>query len=81
MKRFLSFLLLTSLFLPSQILAQEIEAKLGGVTIYDGFSIKDPFDNTLLRVRGDGNVGIGVINPFSKLEVNGNLGWGRVFKH
>jgi len=76
MKKFFSFLLLISLFISDQIFAQEIEAKLGGVSINDGFSVKDLNNNTLLRVRGDGNVGIGVINPSQKLEVKGNLGWG-----
>jgi len=76
MKKFFSFLLLISLFISCQIFAQEIEAKLGGVTVSDGFSVKDPNNNTLLRVRGDGNVGIGVVNPSKKLEVNGTLGWG-----
>jgi len=76
MKKFFSFLLLISLFIPYQIFAQEIEAKLAGTSINDGFSVKDPGGNTLLRVRGDGNVGIGIINPTQKFEVNGSLGWG-----
>jgi hypothetical protein len=76
MKKFFCFLLLISVITPIHLSAQEIEAKLGGTSVNEGFSVKDPNNNTLLRVRGDGNVGIGFINPSRKLEVNGSLGWG-----
>jgi hypothetical protein len=60
------FILLSSIY----ILPQEIEAKLGGIGLNDGFSVKDPSGNTLFRVRGDGNAGIGTINPQSKLHIS-----------
>ena len=56
--------------------AQEIEAKLSGNTSNQGFSVKNNLDSTLFRVTGNGNVGIGMINPLKKLEVNGAIGWG-----
>jgi hypothetical protein len=55
---------------------QEIEAKLSGNTSDQGFSIKNKADNTLLRVTGDGNVGIGNTNPTQRLVVNGAITWG-----
>ena len=57
MKVLLSFLVLIFFFTNAQ--AQEIEATLGGNTSTDGFSVKDNGGNTLLRVGGDGNIGIG----------------------
>lgn len=63
---FVSFLLLFAV----NSYSQEIEAKLGGAGISDGFSVKDISGNTLFRVRGDGNAGIGTVNPLSKLHIN-----------
>ena len=58
------------------LLPQEIEAKLNGNTTNQGFSIKNNLDSTLFRVTGLGNVGIGVMNPYWRLEVNGSINWG-----
>jgi hypothetical protein len=58
------------------IFSQEIEAKLSGNTSDEGFSIKDNLDNTLLRVTGNGLVGIGTTNPIMELQVKGSIGWG-----
>ena len=58
------------------VFPQEIEAKLSGNTSGEGFSVKDNLNNTLFRITGEGNVGIGTINPLRKMQVNGALGWG-----
>ncbi len=43
-------------------------------TTSSGFSIKeDTGDTTIVRFRGDGNVGIATTSPTEKLEVNGNI--------
>lgn len=60
----------------NSMFSQEIEAKLSGNTSSQGFSVKDNLNTTLLRVTGQGFVGIGTINPLMKLQVNGSLGWG-----
>jgi hypothetical protein len=60
----------------SYLLPQEIEAKLSGNTVSQGFSVKNNLDSTLFRVTGLGNVGIGIMNPYRKLEVNGSINWG-----
>lgn len=60
----------------SYLLPQEIEAKLNGNSVSQGFSVKNNLDSTLFRVTGQGNVGIGVLNPYRKLEVNGPINWG-----
>ena len=70
MKVLLSFLVLIFFFTNAQ--AQEIEATLGGNTSTDGFSVKDNGGNTLFRVEGDGNVGIGTTSPTAKLEISGD---------
>ena len=58
------------------VYSQEIVAKLSGNTSGEGFSVKDNLNNTLFRITGEGNVGIGTTNPFRKMQVNGALGWG-----
>jgi len=53
--------------------ASEITFTLSGNTTSDGMSVKEGA-NTLFRVRGDGNVGIGTATPTSLLDlVGGNL--------
>lgn len=49
--------------------AQEIEAKLSGVTAAQGFTVKDAASTGLMTVRGDGKVGIGTATPASLLEL------------
>jgi hypothetical protein len=65
----------TFLFLLAPInylFSQDIEVKLSGNTANQGFSIKDNLNNTLMRVTGEGNVGIGITNPKTgKLVVDG----------
>lgn len=73
MKTLYNSLITIILFLSIQIQPQEIEATLAGHTTDDGFSVKDDNSTTLFRVRGDGNVGIGISSPTEKLDVNGNL--------
>ena len=51
--------------------AQEVEVTLDGHTSGDGFSVLDDNSNTLLRVTGEGNVGIGTNNPNGTLDVQG----------
>lgn len=63
------FPLLILCFITYNIQAQEIEAKLGGATINQGFSVKDNLNNSLFRVRGDGNVGIGLTSPIARMHI------------
>jgi len=53
-----------------QIKSQEIEATLAGSASTDGFSVKESSD-TLFRVTGEGNVGIGIATPSANLQVEG----------
>jgi len=69
MKVLLSFLVLIFFFTNAQ--AQEIEATLGGNTSTDGFSVKVEGGDTLFRVGGDGNVGIGTTSQNTELDVFG----------
>jgi hypothetical protein len=54
----------------NQNVAQEITATLSGHATDDGFSVKDDLGNTLLRVRGDANIGIGTTSPNNPFQVN-----------
>ncbi len=56
----------------SVVNAADMEAILDDNTSSTGFSIKDNNENTLMRIQGDGNVGIGTAGPTQKLEVSGN---------
>jgi len=77
MKIYFNLLILFFTAIPlSSAFSQEIEAKLSGATSEQGFSVKDNANNTLFRVLGQGNVGIGTTNPLAKLDVNGSIGWG-----
>ena len=69
MKTLYTFLVF--IFILATVQAQEIEATLGGSTSSHGFSVKDDGANTLFRVRGDGNIGIGTTAPQNKLDVEG----------
>ncbi|MFC1581480.1 hypothetical protein ACFL3L_01110 [Candidatus Neomarinimicrobiota bacterium] len=61
-----------SLFI-SQINAQSIDAKLGGNTDAVNFDVKDSDETILLRVQGDGKIGVGKMDPDSLLDVNGTI--------
>ncbi|MFC1550181.1 hypothetical protein ACFL46_02695 [Candidatus Neomarinimicrobiota bacterium] len=54
-------------FLP----AQSITNTLGGNTDVEVFDVEDSDNNTLLRIQGDGKVGIGKTDPDSLLDVAG----------
>jgi hypothetical protein len=58
--------------------AQEIEAKLSGNTSDHGFSVINNSNETLLRITGEGNVGIGNSHPTERLVVNGSIAWGNM---
>ncbi len=55
----------------SAVNATDMEAVLEGNTSSTGFSVKDSSSNTLMRVQGDGNVGIGTTAPNGRLTVEG----------
>jgi len=73
MKRLFSFIVFIFFVTTLQTRAQEITATLAGSASTDGFSVKEG-SNTLFRVRGDGNVGIGTTAPFYSLSVEKDLG-------
>lgn len=57
----------------SIVIAEDMEALLDNNTPSTGFSVKDNNNNTLMRVQGDGNVGIGTTVPGQKLTVAGTI--------
>src|SRR3990170_1563209 len=75
MKIYFNLLILFFTAIPlSSAFSQEIEAKLSGATSEQGFSVKDNANNTLFRVLGQGNVGIGTNNTNGyKLAIGGNV--------
>lgn len=52
--------------------AADMEAVLESNTSSTGFSVKDSNDNTLMRVQGNGNVGIGTTEPGAALHIDGS---------
>lgn len=60
-------------FLSVNVFAQDIEAKTATSDNTSGFSILNSSSTGLLRVRSNGNVGIGSDNPAYKLEVGGMI--------
>ncbi len=76
MKAIVSYLfLILSLFFSGELLQaqQQITATLAGATISDGFLVEDNGNQPLLRVRGDGNVGIGTTSPNAILHTYATL--------
>lgn len=59
------------LLLPAR--AQDIESKLSGSTSAQGFTIFNSVASPLMTVRGNGRVGIGVLNPDALLHVSGQV--------
>ena len=53
--------------------AQDITNKLGGADNTVTYDITDSADKVLLRVQGDGKVGIGETTPSEALDVDGNI--------
>ncbi len=49
--------------------AQDITSKLGGNTASETYDVTDSGDNVLLRVQGDGKVGIGTTSPYQEFHV------------
>ena len=65
----ISFLVILSICLITILPAQSITNTLGGNTDADVFDVEDSGNNTLLRVQGDGDVGIGTSSPSFRLHV------------
>ena len=57
----------------SVLYGADTELTLEDSTSNSGFSVKDSSGNTIMRVVGDGNVGIGTMSPATKLHVGGGL--------
>lgn len=53
------------------ILPQDVVVTLGGSTVNQAFSVKNSLGDTLLRVRGDGSVGIGTATPIGYFDIIG----------
>ncbi len=70
-----TFIVCIALFLvPNAALyAQDIEAKLSGNTTTQGFTVKNYAGTPLFTVRGDGKIGLGILNPDALLHVAGQV--------
>ena len=62
-------LLLIAFLVPA--MAQDIEMQVSTSDASSGFSVTSAADDTLFRVRGDGNVGIGTASPSANLDIRG----------
>lgn len=54
--------------------AQDIEAKLSGATVTQGFTIKDNIGANLLTLRGNGRLGMGTMSPLGTIHIEGTTG-------
>ena len=83
MKSFLiSVLFFSPIFLSSQY-AQDIKAKLAGHQATNGFTVVDDEDKTLLKVTGEGDVGVNTNNPSGLFHIFGgetNSSFGKSIK-
>ena len=71
MKTTLIASIIAIILLPLQ--AQDITNKLGGTTDEVKYDVTDSADKVLLRVQGDGGVGIGTDTPDANLDVHGTV--------
>lgn len=65
-----------------QLSAQDIESKLSGTTVNQGFTIKDGNGTSLFTLRGNGRIGMGTTSPQGMLHmqnVTGNLNGFRLY--
>lgn len=69
------FIICTSmlLFYAAVTKAQDIEATLAGNTTTQGFTVKSNAGTPLFTVRGDGKIGLGILNPDVLLHVAGQV--------
>ncbi len=71
MKSLLISTLLVALLFNTSLYAQDIKAKLKGHEAEDGFTIVDDEDKILLKVTGDGDVGVNTDDPSGLFHVFG----------
>lgn len=69
MKRIIKLIL----FICIPLFAQDITNKLGGASESETYDITDSADNVLVRVEGNGEVGIGTDGPDANLDVHGTV--------
>lgn len=69
----LTNLIIILTFLTVQINAQDITNKLGGSGAGDTYDVTDSGNNLLLRIQGDGKVGIGTETPDANFDVHGTV--------
>ncbi len=69
MKSILFSAIIISIFLISNIYAQDMRAEIGGNTSSNGFSVINAAGDTLFRVTGEGNIGLGKGKPEYLLDV------------